>query len=123
MGLVNLSLPPYSPQLPALARSEQAQARLSVAAQAADAWYQLALLPARVRIGQSTLRSVDTLFRGAQQKYPIGAAAVLDLAQTRLLRHSAQSGLQQGHVRGRTDDRRAGAHPSPVANTQAEQRI
>lgn len=105
IGLLNLSLPLYSPQLralarlaqdrEALARSEQAQARLSVAAQVADAWYQLALLRARVRIWKSTLRSVDILYRGTQQKYSVGAAAVLDLAQTRLLRHNAQSGLQQ----------------------------
>ncbi len=105
IGLLNLSLPLYSPQLrslarlardrQALARSEQAQARLSVAAQVAGAWYQLALLRARVRIWRSTLRSVDILYRGTQQEYSVGAAAVLDLAQTRLLRHNAQSGLQQ----------------------------
>ena len=105
IGLLNLSLPLYSPQLralarlasdqEALARSEQAQARLSVAAQVAGAWYQLALLRARVRIWRSTLRSVDILYRGTQQEYSVGAAAVLDLAQTRLLRHNAQSGLQQ----------------------------
>ncbi len=105
IGLLELSLPLYSPQLralarlardrEALARSEQAQARLTVAAQVADAWYQLALLRARVRIWQSTLRSVNILYRGARQKYAVGAAAVLDLAQTRLLRNNAQSGLQQ----------------------------
>ena len=105
IGLLNLALPLYSPQLralarlardqAALARSERAQARLSVAAQVADAWYQLALLRARVRIWRSTLRSVDILYRGTRQEYSVGAAAVLDLAQTRLLRHNAQSGLQQ----------------------------
>lgn len=105
IGLLQLSLPIYSPELralarlardrEALARSEQAQARLSVAAQVADAWYQLALLRARVRIWQSALRSVDVLYRGTRQEYSVGAAAALDLAQTRLLRHDAQSGLQQ----------------------------
>jgi outer membrane protein TolC len=105
IGLLELSLPLYSPQLralarlardrAALARSEQAQARLTVAAQVADAWYQLALLQASVRIWESTLRSVNILYRGTQQKYAVGAAAGLDLAQTRLLRNNAQSGLQQ----------------------------
>lgn len=105
IGLLELSLPLYAPQLralarlardrAALARSEQAQARLTVAAQVADAWYQLALLRARVRIWQSTLRSVNILYRGTREKYAVGAAAVLDLAQTRLLRSNAQSGLQQ----------------------------
>ena len=105
IGLLELSLPLYSPQLRALARlardrealahSVQAQSRLAVAAQVADAWYQLALLRARVRIWQSTLRSVNILYRGTRQKYAVGAAAVLDLAQTRLLRNNAQSGLQQ----------------------------
>lgn len=105
IGLLSLSLPLYSPQLlalarlardrEALARGRLTQARLTVAAQVADAWYQVALLRARVRIWKSTLRSVDILYRGTQQKYAVGAAAVLDLAQTRLLRHTAQSGLQQ----------------------------
>ena len=58
IGLLQLSLPLYSPQLRALTRSERSQVRLEVAAQAADAWYQLALLHARVRIWKSTLRSV-----------------------------------------------------------------
>lgn len=115
IGLLNLALPLYSPQLralarlardeEALARSEQAQARLNVAAQAADAWYQLALLRARVRIWRSTLRSVDILYRGTQQEYSVGAAAVLDLAQTRLLRHNAQSGLQQALAQRRAAQR------------------
>lgn len=105
IGLLELSLPLYSPQLralgrlardrEALARSEQAQARLGVAAQVADAWYQLALLRARVRIWRSTLHSVNVLYRGTRQKYAVGAAAVLDLAQTGLLRSNAESGLQQ----------------------------
>jgi outer membrane protein len=105
IGLLELSVPLYSPQLralarlarddAALARSRQAQARLSVAGQVADAWYQLALLGARVRIWRSTLRSVDILYHGTQEKYAVGAAAVLDLAQTRLLRHTAVSGLEQ----------------------------
>jgi outer membrane protein TolC len=115
IGLLELSLPLYSPQLlalarlardqEALARSEQAQARLGVAAQVADAWYQLALLHARVRIWKSTLRSVDILYRGTRQKYAVGTAAVLDLAQTELLRHNAESGLQQARAQ-----RRAAAH-------------
>ena len=58
IGLLQLSLPLYSPQLRALTRSERSQVRLEVAAQVADAWYQLALLHARVRIWKSTLRSV-----------------------------------------------------------------
>ena len=68
IGLLQLSMPLYSPQLralarlardrEALARSERSQVRLGVAAQVADAWYQLALLHARVRIWKSTLRSV-----------------------------------------------------------------
>ena len=105
IGLLQLSLPLYSPQLralarlardrEALARSEQAQARLSVAAQVAGAWYQVVLLRARVRIWKSTLHSVDILYRGTLQQYAVGAAAVLDLAQTKLLRNNAQSGLQQ----------------------------
>ena len=104
-GLVELSVPVYSPQLlaldrlardrAALAADEQAQTRLTVAAQVADAWYQLALLGARVRIWTSTVRSVGVLYRGTRQEYAVGAAAVLDLAQTRLLLHNAQSGLQQ----------------------------
>lgn len=105
IGLLELSLPIYSPGLralarlararEALARSEQAQARLGVATRVADAWYQLALLRARVRIWRSTLRSVDILYRGTRQEYAVGTVAALDLAQTRLLRHDAQSGLQQ----------------------------
>ncbi len=105
IGLIELSLPLYSPQLRALARlardreglarSEQAQARLNVAVRVADAWYRLALLHARVRIWKSTLGSLDVLYRGTRQKYAVGAAAVLDLAQTRLLVNNAQSGLQQ----------------------------
>ena len=115
IGLLDLSLPLYSPQLralarlardqEALARSEQAQARLSVAAQVAGAWYQLALLRARVRIWRSALRSVDILYRGTQQEYSVGTAAVLDLAQTRLLRHNAQSGLQQALAQRRAAQR------------------
>ncbi len=114
-GLLQLSLPLYSPQLralarlardkEALARSERSQVRLSVAAQVADAWYQLALLHARVRIWKSTLRSVDILYRGTQQKYSVGAAAVLDLAQTKLLRHNAESGLQQARAQRRAAQR------------------
>ena len=114
-GLLQLSLPLYSPQLralarlardrAALARSEQAQARLGVAAQVADGWYQLALLRARVRIWKSTLRSVDILYRGTQQKYAVGAAAVLDLEQTKLLRHTAESGLQQARAQRRAAQR------------------
>ena len=104
-GLVELSVPLFAPQLlaldrlardrEALAADEQAQTRLTVAAQVADAWYQLALLGARVRIWTSTVHSVGVLYRGARQEYAVGAAAVLDLAQTRLLLHNAQSGLQQ----------------------------
>jgi outer membrane protein len=104
-GLVELSVPLFAPQLlaldrlardrEALAADEQAQTRLTVAAQVADAWYQLALLGARVRIWTSTVHSVGVLYRGAHQEYAVGAAAVLDLAQTRLLLHNAQSGLQQ----------------------------
>lgn len=115
IGLLELSLPLYSPQLRALARlardrealthSKQSQARLGVAAQVADAWYRLALLRARVRIWRSTLRSVDILYRGTRQKYAVGAAAVLDLAQTRLLRHTAQSGLQQALAQRRAAQR------------------
>ncbi len=111
IGLVQISVPLYSPQLralarlardqAALARSERAQVCLGVAAQVADAWYQLALLHARVRIWKSTLRSVDILYRGTQQKYAVGAAAVLDLAQTKLLRHNAESGLQQARAERR----------------------
>ncbi len=130
IGLLELSLPLYSPQLralarlardrEALARSEQAQARLTVAAQVADAWYQLALLRASVRIWESTLRSVNILYRGTQQKYAVGAAAVLDLAQTRLLRNNAQSGLQQSlaqrHAATRTLNMLLGRLPSaPLA--------
>ncbi|MHB1870422.1 MAG: TolC family protein [Steroidobacteraceae bacterium] len=105
IGLLQLSVPLYAPQLRSLARlardqealtrSEQTLARLSVAAQVADAWYQLALLRSRAQIWQSTLRSVEVLYRGTRQKYSVGAAAALDLAQTRLLRNNAQSGLQQ----------------------------
>ncbi len=115
IGLLNLSMPLYSPQLRALARlarkreelarSEQGQTRLSVAAQVADAWYRLALLRARARIWKSTLRSVDILYRGTRQRYSVGAAAVLDLAQTRLLRHDAQSGLQQALAQRRAAQR------------------
>ena len=104
-GLVELSVPLFAPQLlaldrlardrEALAADEQAQTRLTVAAQVADAWYQLALLGARVRIWTSTVHSVGVLYRGTRQEYAVGAAAVLDLAQTRLLLHNAQSGLQQ----------------------------
>ena len=130
IGLLELSLPLYSPQLralarlardrEALARSEQAQARLTVAAQVADAWYQLALLHARVQIWQSTLRSVNILYRGTRQKYGVGAAAVLDLAQTRLLRTHAQSGLQQSlaqrHAAARVLNMWLGRRPSaPLA--------
>ncbi len=105
IGLLQLSLPLYSPQLRALTRSERSQVRLEVAAQAADAWYQLALLHARVRIWKSTLRSVDILYRGTRQKYAVGAAAVLDLAQTKLLRHNAESGLQQARAQRRAAQR------------------
>ncbi|EQD57806.1 outer membrane efflux protein, partial [mine drainage metagenome] len=115
IGLLQLSMPLYSPQLralarlardrEALARSERSQVRLGVAAQVADAWYQLALLHARVRIWKSTLRSVDILYRGTRQKYAVGAAAVLDLAQTKLLRHNAESGLQQARAQRRAAQR------------------
>ncbi len=108
IGLAELSVPLYAPQLlaldrlardrEALAEDQQAQARLSVAAEVADAWYQLALAGARVRIWKSTLHSVAVLYRGTRQKYAVGAAAVLDLAQTRLLLHDAQSGLQQARA-------------------------
>jgi outer membrane protein len=116
VGLVELSVPLYSPQLlaldrlardrAALAADEQAQTRLTVAAQVADAWYQLALLGARVRIWTSTVHSVGVLYRGTRQEYTVGAAAVLDLAQTRLLLHNAQSGLQQARAQ-RSAARRA----------------
>lgn len=115
IGLLQLSVPLYSPQLralarlardqAALARSQQAATRLSVAAQVAGAWYRLALLRARVRIWRSTLRSVDILYRGTRQKYAVGAAAVLDLAQTRLLRSTARSGLEQARAQGRAAQR------------------
>lgn len=111
IGLVQVSLPVYAPQVRALARlardqaalasSQQAQARLLVAAQVTNAWYRLVLMRARQRIWASTLRSVDLLYRGVRQKYAVGAAAVLDLAQTRLLRHNAESGLQQATAQRR----------------------
>ena len=115
-GLVELSVPLYSPQLlaldrlardrAALAADEQALTRLTVAAQVAGAWYQLALLGARVRIWTSTVHSVGVLYRGTHQEYDVGAAAVLDLAQTRLLLHNAQSGLEQAQAQ-RSAARRA----------------
>ncbi|WP_077273586.1 TolC family protein [Acidithiobacillus thiooxidans] len=109
IGQVQINIPLYSPQVNALqalarnqidvARYQEDESRLLVAARVTTAYYRLALLHNECKVWRSALVSIQSLYKATKKGYQIGSYSRLDLAQTQLMLTHIRGGLRQVRVR------------------------
>lgn len=112
IGQVQLNIPLYSPQVNALqalahnqmdvARYQEHESRLLVAARVTAAYYRLALWDNERAVWNSALAAAQSLFKATQQGYQIGSRSRLDLIQTQLMLTHIRGGMRQAMVEAAT---------------------
>ncbi|WP_241781434.1 TolC family protein [Acidithiobacillus thiooxidans] len=115
IGQIQLNIPLYSPQLNALqtlarnqtdvARYQERESRLLVAARVTAAYYRLALWNNECAVWRSALVAAKFLFKATKKGYQIGSRSRLDLVQTHLMLTQIRDELRQAMV-GATTARR-----------------
>lgn len=105
LGQVQLNIPLYAPQAYALetlahnqlavARYQERQARLVVAAQVTAAYYRLALWDNELAVWRKALGAAQELLVATRKSYQAGTRSRLDLTQARLTAAKARAGLEQ----------------------------
>ncbi len=105
IGQVQLTIPIYAPQTYALealasnqlavARYQERQARLLVAAQVTAAYYRLALWDNELAVWRRALGVAQELQAATEKSYHAGTRSRLDLTQARLTAARARAGLNQ----------------------------
>ena len=105
IGQIRLNIPLYAPQAYALqalahdqvavARYQERQARLLVAAQVTAAYYRLALWENELSVWREALGAARELLSATQKSTQAGTRSRLDLTQARLTLAGVQAGLDQ----------------------------
>ena len=105
IGQIQLNIPLYAPQAYALqalahnqlavARYQERQARLLVAAQVTAAYYRLALWENEKSVWREALGAARELLSATQKSFQAGTRSRLDLTQARLTLAGVQAGLDQ----------------------------
>ncbi len=115
IGQIQLNMPLYAPQAYALgalasnqvavARYQERQAVLLVAAQVTAAYYQLALWDNELAVWRKALAAAQELLAATQKSYLAGTRSRLALTQARLAASRARAGLEQAMPEGEAASR------------------